>query len=51
MRSDYPARRVNLVACPVLVCVCERDVIARPARAVRMPFLQNAVQIYCDNTR
>ncbi len=29
-----PARRANLVACPLLVCVCERDVIAPPQPAI-----------------
>lgn len=34
MRADRPARRANLVTCPLLVCVCERDVIAPPQPAI-----------------
>jgi hypothetical protein len=34
MRADRPARRANLVACPLLVCVCEGDVIAPPQPAI-----------------
>ena len=36
MRADRPARRANLVACPLLVCVCERDVIAPPQPAINV---------------
>ena len=36
MRADRPARRANLVACPLLVCVCERDVIAPPQPAIKV---------------
>ncbi len=34
MRADRPARRATLVACPLLVCVCEDDVIAPPQPAI-----------------
>lgn len=36
MRADRPARRANLVACPLLVCVCDRDVVAPPGPAIRV---------------
>jgi dienelactone hydrolase len=34
MRADRPGLRANLVTCPLLVCVCERDVIAPPQPAI-----------------
>lgn len=36
MRADRPARHANLVTCPLLVCVCERDVIAPPQPAIEL---------------
>jgi pimeloyl-ACP methyl ester carboxylesterase len=36
MRADRPARRATLVACPLLVCVCERDAIAPPQPAIKV---------------
>ncbi|WP_067387732.1 alpha/beta hydrolase [Mycolicibacterium novocastrense] len=34
MRADRPGRRATLVTCPLLVCVCEHDVIAPPQPAI-----------------
>lgn len=36
MRADRPARRANLVICPLLVCMCEADVVAPPQPAVEV---------------
>jgi uncharacterized protein len=36
MRADRPARRANLVACPLLVCACDHDVIAPPQSAIKV---------------
>jgi uncharacterized protein len=36
MRAYRPARHANLVACPLLVCVCEHDAIAPPCPAIRV---------------
>ena len=36
MRADRPVRRANLVACPLLVCICEGDVIVPPQSAIKV---------------
>lgn len=36
MRADRPARRANLVSCPLLVSVCDGDAIAPPQPAIEV---------------
>lgn len=36
MRADRPALQTRRITCPVLVCVCDHDVIAPPEAAIRV---------------